>query len=350
MGGLVVKVKGLHIVKAKGRTYRYAWRGGPRIHAEPGTDEFIAELAAIRQQRIGGEKGKLTALLASYRASRAFKDMAPSTRKEWARWLDRIQERFGDRALMAFDHPKAAPAIRKWRDEFAHAPRSADVALEVFSRLLSYGRSEGMLSGDPVKAIPRLYRANRSMLIWTSTDFAELESRSSPEVYRAARLAALTGLRRGDLLRLAWTHIKPLSIEIPTGKSGGRKTTLIPIYGELRGLLDTIPKRAVTVLTTSKGVPWGTGFGASWNAAVRADKSAGRERIALHFHDLRGTAATRFFVAGLSVRQIAQIMTWSEEFVGALIDRYVKRDEIILDMIRRIDGGTPGEQETAKPL
>jgi hypothetical protein len=30
-------VKGLHTVRARGREYTYAWRGGPRIHGKPGT-------------------------------------------------------------------------------------------------------------------------------------------------------------------------------------------------------------------------------------------------------------------------------------------------------------------------
>lgn len=47
----------------------------------------------------------------------------------------------------------------------------------------------------------------------------------------------------------------------------------------------------------------------------------------LHFHDLRGTAATRFYVAGLSEREIAEIMGWEEESVSRIIRRYVDRQE-----------------------
>ena len=35
----------------------------------------------------------------------------------------------------------------------------------------------------------------------------------------------------------------------------------------------------------------------------------------LHFHDLRGTAATKFYIAGLSIRVIAEILAWSEDQV-----------------------------------
>ena len=45
----------------------------------------------------------------------------------------------------------------------------------------------------------------------------------------------------------------------------------------------------------------------------------------LHFHDLRGTAATKFYVAGLSIRVIAEILAWSEDQVDRIIRRYVAR-------------------------
>lgn len=37
-----------HIVKAKGNTYCYAWRGGPRMKTTPGEPGFEAECEAIR--------------------------------------------------------------------------------------------------------------------------------------------------------------------------------------------------------------------------------------------------------------------------------------------------------------
>ena len=64
----------------------------------------------------------------------------------------------------------------------------------------------------------------------------------------------------------------------------------------------------------------GKGFASSFS---RAKKLAGLDE--LHFHDLRGTAATRFYTAGLSERVIAEIMGWEEEHVGKIIRRYVGR-------------------------
>jgi integrase len=157
----------------------------------------------------------------------------------------------------------------------------------------------------------------------------------------AHRRLRLTGLRQGDLLRLSWTHIKAHHIEIRAHKT--QRTVLIPLHAALRSLLATIPKRATTILTTTEKRPWKTGFGASWQAAIK------RAGIDKHFHDLRGTAATNLYRADLSIREIAEIMGWSEAQVGALIDRYVKRDELMMDRIRRMDANASGPKPAKLP-
>ena len=81
-------------------------------------------------------------------------------------------------------------------------------------------------------------------------------------------------------------------------------------------------KRSTTVLTNSLGraVDPAGGFAASFH---RAKIAAGIGD--LHFHHLRGTAATKFYIAGLPERVIAEILGWQEENVGKIIRRYVDR-------------------------
>jgi hypothetical protein len=52
---------------------------------------------------------------------------------------------------------------------------------------------------------------------------------------------------------------------------------------------------------------------------------AGMHDRDLHFHDLRGTAATNFYRAGFTVREIAQTRAWAENKAERLIDLYVAR-------------------------
>jgi integrase len=144
----------------------------------------------------------------------------------------------------------------------------ADMAKQVLSRVCGFMVSDGALSVNPCEGISNLYSTDRSDIIWTTADLEALCKAASPEIAWAAQLAAQTGLRQGDLLRLPWSRISDLAIETKTAKSGGRRRVVIPISSELRDLLKQIPRRAITVLTNTHGEPWKTGFGASWAAAV----------------------------------------------------------------------------------
>jgi integrase len=76
------------------------------------------------------------------------------------------------------------------------------------------------------------------------------------------------------------------------------------------------------------------GFGTAFS---RAKIGAGINDRDLHFHDLRGTAATRFYIAGLSIRVIAEMLAWSEEQVERIIRRYVGRAAATKDAIRQLN-------------
>jgi integrase len=328
-------VKGLHTFVSKGRTYTYAGRerGAPRVHGEPGTPEFWASYDAVIRDRYIPEPGRFRALVTLYKASAAYRELAPSTRVAWGPWLDRIADYF-DLSIAAFDHPKIRPVIRQWRNKYVSTPRSADMGMQVLSRVCAYAVEQGRLAGNPCEGIKTLYTSDRAELIWRDADIARIKPHCTVEIAHGIDLAAATGLRRGDLLRLAWWHVHDDAIVITTGKSKHRREAIIPLYDGLRDVVARIPKRSTTILTNSKGQPWSKdGFGGMFNNAKVA-AGIGPE---LHFHDLRGTAATRFYVAGLSERVIAEIMGWEEESVAKIIRKYVDRTAATRAIIRQLN-------------
>jgi integrase len=331
-----VELRGIAKAKAKGRTYYYAWRGGPRLRGEPGSPEFHQSYNEAIESRRTPEPGRFRSLIVLYRASPDYAKLAESTRKEWSPWLDRISDYFGDLRFVQFDRPeKIRPAIRRWRQQWADKPRTADYALQVLSRVLALGVEQGSIAGNPCDGIKRLYSSDRAEVIWIDADIAILEKTCAIEISYAVDLASYTGLRLGDLLRLSWSHVGDDAIALASGKSRGRRLAIIPLYDELRELLARIPKRSTMVLTNSKGRPWTPdGFGSSFN---RAKIDAGMNDRNLHFHDLRGTAATRFYIAGLSIRVIAEILVWSEDQVERIIRRYVARGAATKDAIRQLN-------------
>jgi len=59
--------------------------------------------------------------------------------------------------------------------------------------------------------------------------------------------------------------------------------------------------------------------------------------VSLHFHDLRGTAATKFYIVGLPIRVIAEILAWSKDQVERIIRRYVARAAATKEAIRLLN-------------
>jgi integrase len=332
-----VELKGIAKVKAKGRTYWYAWRAGPRLRGEPGSPEFHQSYNEAIENRRTPDTGRFRGVVTAYKASKDYAKLADSTRKNWGPWLDRIGEYFGELSIRQFDRPeKIRPVIRRWRSQWEDKPRTADYALQVLSAVLSHAVDPlGKIAGNPCEGIKRLYSGDRSEIIWTDADISEFKAVASMEAGWAVDLAAHTGLRLGDLIRLSWSHVEADAIVLRTGKSRQRREVIVPLYDELRAVLARIPKAATTVLTNSQRKPWtADGLKTAIQRAKVAAKWADKD---LHFHDLRGTAATRFYVAGLSVRVIAEIMGWEEETVEKIIRRYVGRNAATRAVIAQLN-------------
>lgn len=330
---VMVELKGLHVVKAKGRTYYYAWRGGPAVKGEPGTPEFQAAYnEAVASHRAPDQK-KFKSAIVLYKASQDYQKLAASTRRNWSAWLDRITDHFGDLSIAQFGRAeKIRPIIIKWRAKWADKPRTADYGMQVLSRVLAYCVDPlGKIPSNPCEGIRQMYSGTRAEIIWTDGDIEHLKKTCSPEIAHAVDLAAHTGLRLGDLLRLSWSHVGEDAIVVKTSKT--KSEAIIPLYDGLRDVLARIPRRSPVILTNSKNRPW-SGFGASY---TKAKAKAWPKGIDLHFHDLRGTAATKFYLGGMSEREIGEIMGWEEESVRKIIRRYVDRQAAVKDRIRKLN-------------
>lgn len=329
----MVELKGLHTVKAKGKTYHYAWRGGPAVKGEPGTPAFVASYNEAVAYRIAPDGKRFRSAVALYKASDAYQHLADSTKRNWATWLDRISDHFGDLSIAQFGRTeKMRPVIRKWRAKYSDKPRTADYGMQVLSRVLAYCVDPlGKIASNPCEGIKQLYSGSRSEIIWTDADIEHLKKTCSAEIAHAIDLAAHTGLRLGDLLKLSWSHVGEDAIIVRTGKT--KTEAIIPLYDALRDVLARIPRKSPVILTNSRNRPW-RGFGASFTKAKAIAWPQGEN---LHFHDLRGTAATKFYIAGLPEREIAEIMGWEEESVSKIIRRYVDRQAAIKERIRRLN-------------
>lgn len=349
---------GLHIVSKRKagkplRWYVYAWRGGPLIHRaegpRPRITAAISDAAAEARKARGAAQGgdTIAGLIAGFRGSAEFTRLAKSTQAAHMTWLERIREEFGDAPLRAFDDRRIRSDILDWRDQWAHQPRSADAAVSSLSRLLNWGVDRGRLDKNVASGITQLYDVDRSEVIWEAADFERFAATAPIEVNEGVALAAFTGLRRGDLVKLPWDAIGEHAIVWRTAKSRGKNLATIPLLPETRALLARIRARhesemaaraehkrvplPPTVLSNSRWQPWtAMGFGSRYNDAKKA---AGLDK---HLHDLRGTFVTRCCLAGLNDREIADIVGWDTKDIAAIRARYADQARVVIAIGERL--------------
>jgi integrase len=153
---------------------------------------------------------------------------------------------------------------------------------------------------------------------------------------------------------------------MPTGKSRGRRNTVVPLIGDTRTLLADIrtqqakrhaelcataakkrrpaPPIPTTVLSNTRGKPW-TPDGLE-HQVIDTKTAAGIDK---HLHDARGTFGTRLRKAGLTAPEIADVLAWEEDRVERLLATYVDQEAIVLALAKRIEQREKQSKKTGGP-
>lgn len=331
-------VSGIHVVRkplANGvdRWNVYAWRGGPCIHRQDGPRPAITpallDLAA-QARRAGGRGGRtLDYVIDSYRASPEFKALRDSTQRDYRLWLDRISERFGTAPIGAFADSRMREHVILWRNRWADQPRTADKASVMMATLLGWAVANGILAVNVAAGIRTLHRADRSDQVWEERHWEAL-AEGPAHLIDALRLASLTGLRLGDLVRVRIEDVGEKAIILRTRKRGGR--AIVPIVPELRALLDRLTgnRDSGTILVNSRGSAWTeSGLG----SVFQKSKPDGFDR---RIHDLRGTYVTWLATKGMTDDEIARIVGWTAKRVAEIRARYVDEARVIVSLVDRL--------------
>ena len=346
-----VRLKGINSVTkrlADGRrvTYYYAWKGGPRLAGAPGSPEFHASYneAAKTSKRI--PQKVFRTIIDAYLDSPDFAKLADTTKKDYKRLSEIIDDEFGDLPLSAFADRSIRLEFLEWRDKRGKtAPRQADMGFSVLSRIVSWAFNRTLLASNPCTRPGRLHSGDRRDRIWTNDQEAAFYAQAPQHLHLALTLALWTGQRQGDLLKLKWTDYDGSRIPLRQGKT--RKAVPVPVGEPLRRALGSARVRLVsecakarrpfpeTILSTLSGTQWtSSGFSASWRKACA---KAGIKGV--NFHDLRGTAVVRLGRASCSVPEIGSITGHSPADVEAILGKhYLGWDaEIAENAIRKLE-------------
>jgi len=273
-----------------------------------------------------------------------------STQAKWRPWLDQIVEDFGDLPAAALGAKGVRREFVNWRNKWSATPRTADYALQVLRRVLSWALDLELIEANPAAGIKGIYSNNRAEIIVEPHELQAVLKHTSKASGYAFRLAAATGMRRGDLVDLRWSEVSDFSIERGAEKSTSGRRLLVPLTQEARQVLaelraDRAKQKVIKadvaqyVLTSRQGQWTPDGLTSNW---VKAAKLAGVDK---NLNDLRGTGATAFCKVPLTDEEVADIMAWEPTRVRNIRKRYVDREHIAKGIIARIEAKSRGADE-----
>lgn len=331
-----VKIKGVNTVKkvlADGsiRVHYYHRASGKPLEGRPGTPLFLASIAGAEKAMRDRTGETFAGLIRLFENSGYFADLSEVTRKDYRWKLAQVEKRWGTCPVGVFSDPESAEEFARdvlaWHNELGRgSKRSADALVGTVTRLLSFAKKQRVIRLNPLPSFDRLYKADRSEMVWSDGLIARFMEVARPEMVTAMMIVRNIGLRQMDVRKLAWSAYDGETISLRPSKSRKHGTVInVPVSAELKSYLDRLARKGPLVLTTKTGRAYAK---RRFNDHWREDAdSAGAG--ALNFHDLRGTAATRLAEAGCPTSEIASILGWTEVSAQRVISRYVAKSSAL---------------------
>jgi integrase len=303
-------VQGPWIDRKTGRAYCYFRRRGfpkVRLPGLPWSPQFMAaheKALSSAPEPIGAGRskpGSVAAAIASYYGpTSTFKNLAPDTQAVRRAVLDAFGRAHGDKLIRAMP----SKFIRALLD--AMEPTTAKNWLSAIRALAQHAIKADLLDDDPTLGVKLARKAGDGFHTWTEEQLAQFEAAHAfgTRERLAFALGLYTAQRRGDVVRMGRQHIR----QTPEGEilyMRQQKTgteVYLPIYPELRPVLDIVPANQLTFLVTLRGKPFTPHAFTAWFA--EACDAAGLPS-ACTFHGLRKAAARRDAENGCSANEIA---------------------------------------------
>jgi len=314
-----LKIGGIKLVRANGAVYRYHRATGHRIKANPDThpQAFLDEvkafeaMASLTTAKPDPKPGALGGLLALYRASPEFTQLAPASRTGYQRPMNALKSQDG-KPLHTIDQPW----VLATRDiVFEKRGRwLANMVVKVLSIVLGWGVPRGLVKTNAAAGVPMIRRPkNRGVAnkAWTPREVDAILKHTAGGLKKAIALAYYAGLRKTDVVAVPKISRSGGSIAMGMISKSGRELGIFEAK-RLTAILDEkdkLPKgrtAGATLVLNTLGQPYTVdGLDSVFDKAKRELVEAGALRLGLTFHGLRKSLGKRAADAGFSELDIA---------------------------------------------
>lgn len=269
----------------KGYVYYYPHgaRGkGYRIHSEPGTPAFHAELAKAAMGTLPEPARTVKKLVAHYEASDRWGELAANTRKSYSRHFAYFVEVLGNvdpARLRTVD-------VVRMRDALRDTPTDASRKVGALVTLLNYARLIGWVKENVAHDVPKLKGKRPPREPWPQAMIDAYRKEADGLALLIFEMCLGTGQRIGDVLAMTWADVTPDGIRVKQAKTKAR--LLIPPTARLAAILAATPRLGLTIVAQPNGRPCSYSYAAKLVSDVR--KRIGAE--AWDIHSLRHSAAS----------------------------------------------------------
>jgi integrase len=309
-----IKVRGVKVYSSRGKLYAYHRATGKRIRAPFGTAAFLAEVERLNgAQPADPRPGTLGALIAAYRRSPEFLELAPRTRSDYQKVFDYLKPLDGDPLIQI-----TSSYVIDVRDAAfqAHKRRFANYVLAVLRLLLKWGSVRDLIETNQAAAVPKLRRprgtpqANRA---WDPDECEAVLAAASGGLKVGIALGMFAGMREGDVIRAQRSIYDGGWLRWSQGKTGALvELPAHPNLAEALNLADGLKDSkfaSLTLVANQSGRPYtGNGFRVMFFRLIRQLEAEGKVRPGLTFHGLRHTAGRLLADRGADPRTIAALL------------------------------------------
>ena len=261
---------------------------------------------------------------------------SPNTAEIYRRALGHLQKLVGDRHLDSIT-PRDGDLYRIKRATQV-AATSVNIDIRALRAAFSTAIRWKLITQNPFKEVACIRIPERLPLYFSMEDFQKMLSLAKDDWFKDVLVtAAMTGLRRSEILNLKWSdvdfdrsliHIQ--SSDTFRTKAGKRRS--VPMHDVVKQLLLLRSTKKQSELVFDSG-----GFPISGDWVTKLTKKCVRKaglNPELHFHSLRHTFATWLVQAGVSIYEVQKLLGHSSVAVTQIYSHLASSE--LHDAVRKI--------------
>lgn len=336
---MIVRLKGVKVARAKGKVYYYHRKTNTRLPGQPGSAEFIAAVRDLDARHSkAANPGTLAGLIEAYRASPEFAALAPATRHKYGKVFEELRK---------IEVARLANITPEWlyayRDKKARERKRAvtNMILAVLKMMFNWGIKRGKCKANPVAAVERIRRP-RGLPVknrpYRPEELSTVLAEAPDWLRRAVAVAAYTGLRESDVVKVKWTAYDGRAFETRAQKTGA--LVWVPAHSRLREILDAAPRTSPTIVAGVRGHEIGRStLTTAFFSLLRRLRDEGKVGSGLSFHGLRHTLGTALAEAGCDPPTIAAALGQATTQMAEHYSRTANRRELVRAGFDKLEQG-----------